>query len=260
MIDEIKEDIEEVLDAPEEVEEKAEEKTFDYAASQEEKARNSGWLPQEEYLAEGKNPASWTPAPEFNIRGEFIDKLKYQETKHNEEIGNLNTFHQVQLKAQLAELQEKKEEIILEGGDDVINKVKNVDHQINNLQVPVQPTKDPAVASWEADNPWINTPGAKSTYANSLFQQAKQGGYNSTQALAYVSQEIAKEYPAKPRNKETVPMGERGNGPKSFTAPKSGKLTMADVTPDELKLRSQGPASWSDDAKFLKDVENSRKL
>lgn len=232
---------------------------FDYQAHQEEKAAAGGWKPLEDW--EGK-PEDWSSAEAFNIRGEFIGKMKHQDSKHADEIAGLNQFHQVAMKSKIDELQQKKEEVIREGADTAVEDVKNLDHQISSLQAPTQvaPAEDPALTAWKANNSWINTPGAKSTYAYATYNQAANAGWTTAQCIAHMDQEMAKEYPAKPRNKETTAMSEKGNGPRGNAPAKTGKLTMSDVTSEELKLRSQGPASWSDEGKFLKAVENSRKL
>jgi len=249
----IEEPTEEVVEeVVEEVAEKPAE--FDYQAAQAERASQSGWVPLEEWVEAGHKAEDWADATTFNVRGEFIGKLRAKDREIDERIEGLNKAHEAQMKVQRAELESQKAEAISMGGREAVETVKNIDYQLQNLNAPVAPPpKDSLVAEWEANNPWIDEPGPKSVYANTLFSQAQQGGLNTQQALAHVNQEIAKAYPAKV---QTAAMSEKGSKPGRKAASKS--LSMGDLTREELKWREAMPDAWPTDEKFLKAVKDAR--
>lgn len=229
---------------------------FDYAASQAEKATQGGWKPLDEYVAGGKDPEEWVDASTFNVRGEFITKLKNKDRELDERIGNLNKMHEGQMEVQRSELTARKEAAILEGGKDSLEDVKNIDHQLNQLaQQPVAPRVDPVVADWEERNPWIDAPGPKGIWAKTLYSQAVNGGSSPAQALQMLDAEIAREYPTQTMEKQSIT--ERGSKPGN--KPSSKALSMSDVTTEELKWRDAMPDAWKDEKKFLKAVQDSRK-
>lgn len=116
--------MEEDITAPTElnttVEETAPAEHNDYVSNTEvDKARRSGWIPQEEYKG---NPRDWVDAEEFNRRGPAFNEVK----KLNRQIAALaktnkdlmGRFHEADIKGYnraLADLQEKYEEAVQMG-------------------------------------------------------------------------------------------------------------------------------------------------
>lgn len=231
---------------------------FDYEAHQEELASKGGWKPLEDWVADGKDPSEWSDAKTFNVRGEFIGKLRQKDKELEETVTNLNKFHSTQLTLQRSQLEQEKAAAIAKGGAEAVEEVKNIDFQLDQLNQPVvsAPQKDDLVANWEAANPWIDEPGAKSVYAQTLFGQAQQSGMSTQAALQHVNQGIAREFPAE--RKATASMSEGGSRP-TGKAPSGKAITMSDLTAEEKEIRSITPEAWKSDEDFLKAVAAARK-
>jgi hypothetical protein len=227
---------------------------FDYAAKQEEKAAQGGWKPLEDWIADGKDPEEWSDAATFNVRGEFIGKLKAKDRAIDERINNLNKIHEGQLEVQRQELMVRRDAAVLKGGADSLETVKSLDSQINQLQMPVVPQKDPAVTEWEERNPWIDVPGPKANHANLLFSQALSRGDSVPQALTMIDAEMERQFPS--QTVEKVPLTEKGSKPGRKMPAKA--IAMADVTAEEQKWRKAMPNAWPTDEAFLKAVQDSR--
>jgi|TARA_R110000751_G_scaffold23179_1_gene64471 hypothetical protein len=229
---------------------------FDYAAKQSEKASSGGWKPLDDWIEDGKDPEEWVDATTFNVRGEFIGKLKAKDKDIDERLANVNKIHAAQLDAERNRLMNQRDAAVLEGGRDNLETVKNLDYQMNQLnQSPIPVAKDPAISDWESNNSWIDTPGPKSVYANSLFSQSMARGESIQQALQIIDSEIARQYPTQTLEKQSMTEG----GSKPGGKPRSKSLSMGDVTAEEMKWRDAMPDAWTDDAKFLKAVQDSRK-
>ena len=199
---------------------------FDYAAKQSEKASSGGWKPLDDWIEDGKDPEEWVDATTFNVRGEFIGKLKAKDKDIDERLANVNKIHAAQLDAERNRLMGERDAAVLE-----------------------------AISDWESNNSWIDTPGPKSVYANSLFSQSMARGESIQQALQIIDSEIARQYPTQTLEKQSMTEG----GSKPGGKPRSKSLSMGDVTAEEMKWRDAMPDAWTDDAKFLKAVQDSRK-
>lgn len=231
---------------------------FDYDAKQEEKAARGGWKPLEDWVAAGRDPEEWSDAKTFNVRGEFISKLRAKDEELDSTVANLNKFHKTQLEMQRTELIKERDAAIAKGGEGAVNAVKDIDYQLSQLNEPIAPPAqdNTLVQEWESKNPWINEPGAKSVYAQTLFGQAKQAGMTVAKCIEHVNSGLAKEFP--PESKPTDSIAEGGSRPSGNKAP-SRSLTMSDLTAEEKAIREITPGAWKSDEDFLKAVQASRK-
>lgn len=232
----------------------------DYYAAQEAQAKEKGWTDLPEWLEEGHPPEKWVSAEVFNTRGEFIGQIKSLKAETDQRIAGLNSFHEAQMKTEIERLQLEKLELVEKGGDDAVKGVKAIDAQIASIQdaQPSTQTKSPIQTQWELDNPWINEPGAKSMYAQTIFNNAKAQGYDDAGALTLVDQAIAKEFP-KPTTTPAAPAMESGSKPKGQRQQQEIPLTMADLTAEEKKYVAAFPNAWPDEKSMLKAVADSRK-
>jgi len=231
-----------------------------FESNQEQIASNGGWKPFEEYVESGGNAADWVPAAIFNVKGEFIGKLKAKDREIDNRLSNVNQVHAAQLEVQRKELTAKRDAAALEGGEENLEIVKNAQHQLDTLNVaPQVQTTSPELEQWNEQNPWVNVPGAKSTYARTLFSGALAQGQSIPQAIALVNVEMAREYPAQQRTKPQASESEKGSKPSGF---KRGEktLSMSDITHAEQKMIDALPGAWKNksQAEILQAVKDSR--
>lgn len=222
-----------------------------YDEKHEVKARKGGWKPEDEF--EGKSE-DWVDARDFNNRGEYINQLKSQQAKLDQvdtRIANLNQMNEAKLSVQRQELMQRRD-LLIEAADVV--GVKQVEQQIQSL-APVQqvPAEDPAVTSWNANNPWILEDTPKAAYARDVYQR-NGGAANAINALMEVNKEMEKHYSG---NKDKAPISEGGSSPQGNKV-KTRNLTMNDLTPEESKMRQFFP-HFKDEKVFLQAVTDARK-
>lgn len=224
-----------------------------YVERQEAKAREGGWKPEEEW--EG-DPELWVSAEAFNIRGEFIGKLKAKDSETNTRIENLNKAHEAQLKVKLDELAQQKDALILEGNK--LKEVKDIDNQMHELLQPQQIVPD-VIDQWNKENPWIEEPSAKSSHAKYLYSEAVSRNMTPEAIINHVNTGIAKEFPSQKTKKPAVAEVEKGNGPSNFGKSKPKALTIADITEEEHKWLNAMPNAWKTDKEKIQAVTDSRK-
>ena len=233
-----------------------------YQSKQEDVARKGGWRPFDEWVESGGDPDQWRTAGEFNVRGEFIGKLKEKDREIEERLRGVNAIHQAQMKTMLADLNSRRDRAIEDGS---VKAVKAIDKEINELMM-VQPIptpqidprlSDPSLDDWNARNTWVNEQTPKATLARALFQEKFAAGWSTKAILQHVNMEVGRAYPDT-TSKATIADSEK---PRSTGFRKSEKaVTMSDLTPEEIKWRQALPGAWKDDASFLKAVADARKV
>ena len=55
-------------------------------------ARKQGWVSQEEWSEQGKEPEEWIPATRFNARGDFLGEIKRYRSQVEELEGKVSNF------------------------------------------------------------------------------------------------------------------------------------------------------------------------
>lgn len=226
---------------------------------QEDKARQSGWKPLDEYLAEGGDPTNWKTAGEFNIFGEMLSTIRNNKRDFEHRLEGVQKLTQAQLAAQREQLLSKRDEAI-EAGQ--VKDVHRLDKQIQALDVqPVHPQVHAALDNWNAENPWIFEESPKSAYARQVFAREISMGKPVEAAISAVNAEISKHYPAKTIKPATLPDTERGRGPAGFN--KSQKsLSMSDLTDEERMAWKHMGHAWKSEKEFLQaalDLRNAAK-
>jgi hypothetical protein len=224
------------------------------------KARAGGWKPPTEFDDDDpRKPTEFYSPEEFNIRGEFIGRLKEQQKaidNFDSRLENQRKLLEMQNEAKIKELTRNRDAAI-----DLADKDAAVGYQeeIDNLKKPVEPAAQAdadVFDRWNAANPWIYQGGPKAAYAQHQLNTYAQQGLSNEQALARVDSDLAREFPAVNQQREREPTPEPGSKPGKKRG--GGKLSMNDVTPEELKWRSAFPGAWKNDAEFLQAVQDSR--
>jgi hypothetical protein len=116
-------------------------------------------------------------------------------------------------------------------------------------------------AAWERNNQWIsvNDPAApeygKAVYARQLYEQLLQQPMSVDDRLQTLERELSAKFP------KTNPNRDKPAVTDAKTADRvSGKLTMADLTPDERQQwDSFGKQFFKDQKEFLQAVADTRK-
>jgi hypothetical protein len=98
--------------------------------------------------------------------------------------------------------------------------------------------------------------GPKSAYAQSQFNIYTSQGMSVDQALNSVDADIAREFPSVNPDRDNYPAPERGTRPGAKRGAK--KLSMGDLTNDELKYYRAMPGAWKNEAEFLQAVQDTR--
>ena len=269
--------------APAEPEPKAEEAAEPEPAQEDPdiaEARARGWTSKEEWVKAGKDPDQWVNAKHFNEKGRLISQarqLQELKTTFDKRLEGVATLYKAQistLQAQNQQLQAARDEAIAYGD---VNKVKQLDQQIMTNaveQLQIQQSQQqvasiPQVsqaelereAAWERNNQWINAndPTApeygKAVYARQLYQQLLQQPLSVDDRLATLERELAAKFPKSNPNREKPPVTDGKTAERV-----SGKLTFADLTPDERQQwDSFGKQFFKDKAEFLQAVADTRK-
>lgn len=180
----------------------------------EQAARQSGWVPKEDWIAQGKNPDDWRSAREYQERGELfeeIHKLKDSNKKTSAAFRALVEHHkkvrESAVKEALEKLKQEKRQALEnhEIGrvfeiDDEIERVQAHKADLPEIDIPepeVGPT--PAFKAWHKKNNWYELSGddEASRYADVIGAQYKQKNPNATEEmlLEHVESRIARRFP-----------------------------------------------------------------
>lgn len=158
---------------PKEKEDEKEVTTPREESNSEKIARAGGWVPQEEWVAQGNDPEDWRDAKTFNDRGELFDKiasLKQQIKNSNKSLKTLSEHHKkVYEKAHQEALEELKSQFekAVEDGD--AKKITDINEKMLDLKlekpdvpdVDVDDTSDEDAnmlhTKFLQKNPWYDT-------------------------------------------------------------------------------------------------------
>lgn len=135
----------------------------------EQKAREQGWVPKEEWSGEGK----WRDAESFLDRGELYQKIssqrkKLQELERNQQAfsSHLSVVREAEYKRALAVLREEKKAALVDGDPDklieVDDKIRAAEREQFAAMANPQPQANEQVAEefqeWTQRNAWYNNP------------------------------------------------------------------------------------------------------
>ena len=228
----------------------------------EDKAREGGWKPKEDWQGE---PDEWRSAEVFNERGEWIDKHKAQqkrmddlETTFTSRLDNQRKFMDQQAEAQRNELIRKRDDAIDEADREKANKFQDDIDSLKKTEDPVTNGNDnqAVMDSWNASNPWILGSDPKAAYGKQQFSTYQQQGMTAAQAISKMEADVTQAFPDINSQRHNAPLQEGGT-PAGGKA-KARSLTMADITSDERKFYHSMPGAWKNDAEFLQTVQDVR--
>lgn len=239
-------------------------------------AREGGWVPKEDWIAQGKNPDDWRSAKEFQERGELFDeihKLKDANKKTTAAFKVLVEHHkkvrETAVKEALAQLKAEKR-LALENHE--IDRVFEIDERIEQIQT--TPTNDlpdvdlpieeagptPTFKKWHKQNSWYQPSGEDeaSAYAHVVGMKIRKDSPNISESefLATVESKVARRFPELFENpnsnrvSEVNPRSDKGSG-----KPGSGfKLTEAEETVCKM-LVAAGDMTRED---YIKEIKKTR--
>lgn len=223
-------------------------------------AREGGWVPKEDWIAQGKNPDDWRSAKEFQERGELfeeIHKLKDANKKTTAAFKVLVEHHkkvrETAVKDALAQLKAEKKEALENHEiervfeiDERIDQIKNTPtNDLPDVELPAEeigPT--PTFKKWHKQNSWYQLTGEDeaSAYANVVGLKLRKDNPDISEAefLASVESKVARRFPELFENpnsnrvSEVNPRSDKGTG-----RPASGfKLTEAEETVCKMLVAS----------------------
>ena len=220
------------------------------------KASKGGWRPIEDWIEQGKPAEEWVDARDFNNRGEYIGKLKEAHATIDSfgvRLENVNAVHEAQQNQLRRELEAKKTEALENGDADELNRIHG---RIQEIQQEVQAPFpiDQELDRWNKNNTWIHEDNPKADRAKAIYaRELIKPGNTMNNVLRTVNEIMDREFP----NTPVIPQSEGGSRPKGNQS-RGRALTMDDVTPDEMKIRSSFP-KWADDKIFLQAITDSRR-
>jgi hypothetical protein len=225
-------------------------------------ARAGGWKPKDEYTG---NQEDWRSAEVFNERGVWIDKHKAQEKRlsdmegrFNSRLDSQNKLHQAQVEMQKKELVRKRDDAIDLADRDQANRYQTDLDSLNVQPEPPAPASndDSVLDTWNASNPWILGTDPKAAYAKQQFGSYQAQGINTAQSIQAMEADVNRAFPDINPARENQPIPEKGSRPGRTRAP--AKLSMSDLTSEELKYYRAMPNAWSSDAEYLQAVQDTR--
>ena len=210
------------------------------STSIEDRAREQGWRPKEEFDGD---PSKWVSAETFVAKGELIDRIEAlgKKLKDSEKtIGMLKEHHtkvkETEFKRAVDFLKSQKK-AAYESGD--VDKIIEIDEKIAEVketqkaqkqqeQVEEKPETHPDFVSWVSDNKWYEKNGEMRADADSLGEAYARNNPNKTpqEVLEYVTKKIKKlysdEFQNPNRNRAT---GVEGGGTRQGTSRDTFTLT-----------------------------------
>lgn len=233
----------------------------------EDKARTDGWIPEKEWTGdENERPEEFLTAEMFNARGEFIGRIKAQnkrisdmENQFNTRMDNANKIHQQQMEVQKSDLERKRDDAIDLADREAANGYQKDIDKLNE-----QPALAPAPASneqatldeWNTNNAWILGNDPKAAYAKQQFATYRAQGIDTGAAITNMEKDVKRAFPALNNERDRQAIPEKGSKPGKKRAAK--KLSMADLTNDELKYFRAMPGAWESEAAYLQAVQDTR--
>lgn len=220
-------DAEVIVDAPESVDTDAAQTSDNSGPTIEDRAREQGWKPKEEYEGDG---SKWVSAETFVAKGELIDKIESlgKRLKDNDKtIAMLKEHHarvkETEFKNAVAFLKAKKKEAYENGDvdqilelDDKIAEVRDTQkRQAEVIDAEANTGYHPDFQSWVDENKWYEKDTELRVDADTIGAAYKRNNpsKSATEVLEHVSVKIKKMYPEKFMNQNrTRPSAVEGAG------------------------------------------------
>ena len=222
-----------------------------------------GWTPEEQWVADGNDPAKWRSAEHFKQIGENVRLRRERDTMtadYERRIANIESLSKNAQEAIVEELEGKRDAATADGD---VEKSREIQTRIDKAKEAPEETGgvDPLISEWEDRNPWILNPTPKSQYAQALYSKGTKSGMNTADIIEMVDREVEREYPA--TSPRVNPRREEPSTTTKGAKPKGGggerKLTMGDLTQEEKRMLGSSSimSGWSEE-KQLDMVKRSR--
>lgn len=229
-------------------------------------ARAGGWKPESEWdQDDNQKPKQFVSAELFNERGVWIDRHKAQEKRINEmestfntRMDNANKLHQQQMEVQKTDLERKRDDAIDLADREAANGFQKDIDKLNQQSVESVPINNDQTTlnDWNTNNAWIMGNDPKAAYAKQQFAMYQQQGMSNSAAITNMENDINRAFPALNPERDRQPTPEGGTKPGKKRA--SRKLSMADLSNDELKYYRAMPGAWENEAAYLQAVQDTR--
>lgn len=189
---------------------------------QAERASQHGWVPEEEWVEQGKDPDDWVDAKTFNMRGEFFDKIHKQKREIDDMRKALDDLKHLQQKTAeierekvLRELKNAKKAAVEAGdGEAVVELDERID-EVKAYRVPdvtqeqmqrAQQEAQDRFVQWKAENQWYDTDPELAEYADFIGMKMQQEGKTPDEIFESVGKKVKQQFSHKfgnPRRNES---------------------------------------------------------
>lgn len=238
------------VDKPEVVEEVVDEVEVSPVVAE---AVDRGWVPQEDWVANGGDAEDWVDAKTFVDRGKLMDVISKQNKKLKSMEKAVEDFKEYHAQVQKRALEEAREQLLQQKAEALemndTRRAVDIDEEIKELD-----NKAPAKAEstesknefteyfndvWVVENDWYNSNRAMRATADALGAEYYQTHPDASpeDVFSYVDKEIKKEFPDKAasnRGKRMVEGGKRAGGSSGANA--SVRSRMSSLTPEEKRI------------------------
>lgn len=210
----------------------------------ENRAREQGWVPKDEWTGEGK----WRDAEAFLDRGELFGKIDAQNREIKSTRQALQALQQhyakvseTEYKRALETLKKEKKEALLENDADG---VLEADEKIAALregvrQAPVQQAAPagphPEFVTWLTKNPWYQSNTVMAAAADQLGRELAAQGKSPAEVLRDVEREIRKEFAHKFTNPARDKPGAVEGGGSTGSGGKGERVQLSEVEEQVMK-------------------------
>lgn len=210
-------------------------------SSIEDRAREQGWKPKEEFEGDA---SKWVSAETFVAKGELIDRIEQlgKKLKDSEKTIKMLTEHHTRVKEsefkKAVEYLKSQKKQAYENGD--VDKIIEIDEKLASVKetqkaqavqdkINDEPEAHPAFQSWVSENKWYESDREMRADADAFGAAYASNNQDKTpqEVLEYVSKKIKKTYPEKFTNpNRNKPTGvESGSGNRQGSSRDSFTLT-----------------------------------
>lgn len=210
---------------------------------QAERASQHGWVSEEEWIEQGKDPDEWVDAKTFNMRGEFFDKIHKQKREIDDmrkALDDLKTLQQktaeIEREKVLRELKAAKKAAVEAGDGDAVVELDDRIDEVKAYVVPdatreqlerAQREAQDRFVQWKAENDWYDTDPELAEYADFIGMKMQQEGKTPDEIFETVGKKVKQQFKHK------------------FDNPRRSEAAVASTT--GRKSSSRGPKiKWSD--------------
>lgn len=188
----------------------------------ESEARESGWVPKEEFTGD---PKTWVDAAEFVRRGPLFKKIDTQARDIRalrQAIDDIKALHEksreVEYKRALAEIRAEKKAALLDGdadaviaADEKMDMIREAQREPVKQETPAQEEQHPEFVAWVNKNQWYQNHKGMKAFADAVGADLAGQGLSPSEVLKQVEKEVKKEFPTRFQNpNQNKPSGVEG--------------------------------------------------